>query len=118
VAGALQLRSGFPPRADFEGGGRQRFLFFARPDAAHMIGFYVFEVGWGWGFGRWVLGAGVGIGAGFGVDIGVATPSIVKKWVGMDEGGGMEGLELCSEAATPPLAFKTSPAPPSTLNCC
>jgi hypothetical protein len=42
--GALQLRSGFPPRADFEGGGRQRFLFFAKADAAHMVGFYVFQV--------------------------------------------------------------------------
>jgi hypothetical protein len=42
--GARQLRSGFPPRADFEGGGRQRFLFFAKADTAHMIGFYVFQV--------------------------------------------------------------------------
>lgn len=41
---ALQLRSGFPPRADFDGGGRQRFLFFAKADAAHMVGFYVFQV--------------------------------------------------------------------------
>jgi hypothetical protein len=47
VLGALQLRSGFPPRADFEGGGRQRFLFFAKADAAHMVGFYVFQVGAG-----------------------------------------------------------------------
>ena len=42
--GALQLRSGFPPRADFDGGGRQRFLFFARADTFRMVGFYVFMV--------------------------------------------------------------------------
>ncbi len=44
MAGARQLRSGFPPRADFDGGGRQRFLFFAKADSAHMVGFYVFQV--------------------------------------------------------------------------
>lgn len=41
---ALQLRSGFPPRASFDGGGRQRFMFFATPDIKHQIGFYVFQV--------------------------------------------------------------------------
>lgn len=44
VLGAVQLRCSFPPRADFEGGGRQRFLFFARADLPHMVGFYVFQV--------------------------------------------------------------------------
>jgi hypothetical protein len=43
---AQQLRCGFPPRASFTGGGRQQFLFFARADTWHMMGFYAFQVRW------------------------------------------------------------------------
>ncbi len=46
VLNALQLRSGFPPRASFDGGGRQRFFFYAKPDALHQIGFVIFMVRW------------------------------------------------------------------------
>jgi hypothetical protein len=45
VSSALQLRSGFPPRASFDGGGRQRFVFFSRADVWHLTAFYVFQVG-------------------------------------------------------------------------
>jgi hypothetical protein len=41
----LQLKSGFPPRASFDGGGRQQFFFFRKPDWQHMMGFYMFQVG-------------------------------------------------------------------------
>lgn len=46
VSSALQLRSGFPPRASFDGGGRQRFVFYSTADVWHLMGFYVFQVGW------------------------------------------------------------------------
>ena len=42
---ALQLRCGLPPRASYTGGGRQQFLFFAKPSMWHMMGFYMFQVG-------------------------------------------------------------------------
>jgi len=45
VSSALQLRSGFPPRASFDGGGRQRFVFYSTADVWHLMGFYVFQVG-------------------------------------------------------------------------
>lgn len=44
VSSALQLRSGFPPRASFDGGGRQRFVFYGKADTWHLTGFYVFQV--------------------------------------------------------------------------
>lgn len=44
VSSALQLRSGFPPRASFDGGGRQRFVFYSRADMWHLTAFYVFQV--------------------------------------------------------------------------
>jgi hypothetical protein len=44
VASAAQLASGYPPRASFDGGGRQRFLFYSVPDMAHLAGFYTFQV--------------------------------------------------------------------------
>jgi Zn-dependent protease with chaperone function len=44
VTTALQLRSGFPPRASFDGGGRQRFVFYSKADVWHMMGFYTFQV--------------------------------------------------------------------------
>eukprot|EP00775_Hariotina_reticulata_P007362 gene7362-7573_t len=43
VTTCLQLRSGFPPRASFDGGGRQRFVFYSRPDVWHLMGFYAFQ---------------------------------------------------------------------------
>jgi hypothetical protein len=44
VTTCLQLRSGFPPRASFDGGGRQRFVFYSKPDVWHLMGFYAFQV--------------------------------------------------------------------------
>jgi hypothetical protein len=44
VSSALQLRSGFPPRASFDGGGRQRFVFYSKADVWHLTSFYVFQV--------------------------------------------------------------------------
>lgn len=41
---ALQLRSGFPPRASVHGGGRQRFFFFSRADVWHQMGYYIYMV--------------------------------------------------------------------------
>lgn len=41
---ALQLRSGFPPRASLHGGGRQRFFWFRRADVVHQFGYYAFMV--------------------------------------------------------------------------
>lgn len=43
VLNALQLRSGYPPRASLEGQGRQNFFFFKKYDMVHLTGFYVFQ---------------------------------------------------------------------------
>jgi hypothetical protein len=44
VSSALQLRSGFPPRASFTGGGRQMFVFYSKADVWHLMGYYIFQV--------------------------------------------------------------------------